>query len=361
MDDKCGICYELYDDNKVRVPLHRINDSNFHYICFDCVSCMKTNYCPYCRSDLIFNVKSELNDDDINNEYNVIYDNNMTTLLIIACKNSSSDDALNIINNESLLYLDKFDNWGCSALTWACKNNLINVAIKLIDLYIELNCENCIGKPDKNGNNAFLYACSCGSLDIIEKFLSIKNTDLINIGQINNSDDNALILICNNSLSDIAIKLIDITINSRNKNNCIKFNHVNNVNTTALIHACAKKLNDVALKLIKFKNVKIDQVDHTCSTAFIWACYSGLNDVANEILETYSSKEIKPWQIDNSCSTALIWACKNNLQDVALNILNKINISMLNCNQIDCDGKQALDYALENDMGEVFSILDNIC
>lgn len=68
--------------------------------------------------------------------------------LITACKNNVDYYAIDLIDNhiKSIDELNTVDNYRNTALMIACENNLTNVATKLIEKKVNLNCKNTSGE-----------------------------------------------------------------------------------------------------------------------------------------------------------------------------------------------------------------------
>ena len=63
--DTCDICLEKYKMDNPKIPLHKLNNNDFHYICYNCILNIKDVLCcPFCKQDTIFFIKQLNNDLD---------------------------------------------------------------------------------------------------------------------------------------------------------------------------------------------------------------------------------------------------------------------------------------------------------
>jgi ankyrin repeat protein len=176
------------------------------------------------------------------------------------------DDILNghILSNIS-------DKSNVTALIYACKNKMTEVALKLLDM----NC-----KPEqvnKHGNTALILACYKGKG---MKEVALKLLDMnCNPEQVNKHGNTASILACEKGMKEVVLKLLDMNCNSE---------QVNKNGNTALIYACSKGMTEVALKLLDM-NCKPEHVNKNRDTALILACDKGMTEVANKIKQKLKS------------------------------------------------------------------------
>ena len=269
-ENLCGICLTNYDSSNPYVPMHKATNNKFHFVCYKCFQQLN-NICPFCQceSNLIINPKL----------FNNIYD---------VCKKGDKQLALELLNGKRYDKIDFVDDYGNTALIWACSNSLSEVALELI--------KTGQAKPE----------------------------------QINNFGHSALILACSNILSDVALELI--------KTGQSKPEQINSCGNTALICACSNSLSDVALELIKTGQSKPEQISSSGNMALTYACINSLSEVALELIKTGQSK---PGHITNGESPLTI-ACKNCLSEVALEL---IKTGQSKPDHQDFDDLSALDWA----------------
>ena len=91
---------------------------------------------------------------------------------------------------------------------------------------------------------------------------------------------------------------------------------------TALILACQNKMSNVALALIQTGQSKPEQVNSVGNTALILACYNEIPEVAMALIQTGQSK---PEQVNKFGNTALQFAENNNMNEVVAEILKLKN------------------------------------
>ena len=77
-------------------------------------------------------------------------------------------------------------------------------------------------------------------------------------------------------MEDVALELI--------KTGHAKPEQIENYGHTALILACENEMTEVALELIKTGKSNPDHISQDGKTAFSWACERGMKDVAYELI-----------------------------------------------------------------------------
>jgi ankyrin repeat protein len=161
------------------------------------------------------------------------------------------------------------------------------------------------------------------------------------VGFVNDdTDDTALIIACENKMSDVALALI-ATGHSNPGNPDMNGN-------TALILACENKMSDVALALIATEHSNPGNPDMNGDTALMFACRHKMTNVALELIATEHSN---PEQAANTTgNTALIIACENKMSDVALAL---IATKQSNPGNPDMNGDTALIIACQYEMSDV--------
>lgn len=166
-----------------------------------------------------------------NYKKNETYADGVVTPLIVACRGNLVDDSLLLSITESPLGID---TTGTSALIYACKNNMEDVALRLIKNNADVNVIN------KQGHTALLWACG-------------------------------------KKMSSVALKLI-----SKCTKNVIE-QATNTFGETPLLVACQNQMNDVALEMIK-KSDNISYVTNEGQTAFQWAVHNEMTQVIHAML-----------------------------------------------------------------------------
>lgn len=352
--------------------------------------------------------------------YETIIESNIWGIncLMIACKNRMNTIALQIIfkicdntnNYTGILHNDthmhsaicvfnQTDNFGKTALYWACLNNLSDIALLLIP-YMSYSA---IEQPDEYENTALILACKNNMCDVAIQLIYIMSDEIINLNDkpalywaykhkmndiipiledkmINYLElyDNGLYYACKNGFEEIALKLIN------NKENCeciFKIEKKHN----AYYYACKNHMHQI-IKIFKEKiqiyceNVQnklifackynlmylVDQIiadplfdsyDETDiyykKNALMFACSNKLNNIATKIISKMSNNGIN--QIDIFGNTALIYSCSRNLNDIALQLINLTSYNLVE--HKNNAGLSAKNYAILNYMPEVVSTL----
>jgi ankyrin repeat protein len=281
-----------------------------------------------------------------------INDNNDTALLL-ACKNNIPEVALKLISMGEIINpgqvnkkSDK-DQGGNTALIWACSNNMEEVALKLIENFGEkTNPENV----NTYGYTALQYTIINKNLEVALKLISMG--EIINPGQVNKKSDKdqggntALIWACSNNMEEVALKLIENFGEKTNPEN------VNTYGYTALQYTIINKNLEVALKLIEKFGEKTNpqSVNVNNDTALILAIKNNMPEVALKLIEKFGEKT-KP-QLVNGGYTVLILAIKNEMSEVALKLIEKFG-EKTKPQLVNTDGNTALLLAIKNEMSEV--------
>jgi len=201
---------------------------------------------------------------------------------------------------------------------------------------------------DRTMYNFLAWCCDKSKSEKTILYL-LDNFDLSGIvGQPTVLGKTALIYACENGLTEVALKILELFGPKCNIGQ-VDYHYKN----TVLIHACIKSMTHVALKILEFpKECNIGQVSYKGDTALIGACRNILSDVALKIIELYGSECNVSQTTLIYKFTALMWACKKRLSEVALKMIDKFG---LDCN-IGCvnkHGNTAFIWACENGLTEV--------
>jgi ankyrin repeat protein len=175
-----------------------------------------------------------------------------------------------LLSDEKIEKIEKtyFDK---TALLNACKNNLENVALEILNNYDGTN----IGIYDKHGNTALLWACLNKLENIALKIL--EHPKECNITHKNNSGHDALKLAIIFDFENIALKILkeyDTKLNIKKIQ-------------TLIMYACVGKLESVVLELLKFPKYDIEK---NYDVVIIWASQFGLENVILKIARKYPKK-----------------------------------------------------------------------
>jgi ankyrin repeat protein len=243
--------------------------------------------------------------------------------------NSSIAEFKQSINTIPYL-LTKVNKYNQTPLIYALIRRRIDMVMIIID-YAKTNGPDSVKLDiiDDLGLTPLMY--SCISTDFNQVALSIldigkeKGSKSINLSHKNVNNDTAFIWACEKKLSDIAIKILEFSIED-NLADIIK-----NEQTTLII-ACNNSLDKVALRLLEL-NIDTSKIDNLGYTALIYACMNGLANVALILLDK-SADDISLEQITKTGYTALMAACENSLEDVVIKMLdfkpNELDIEHIN-------------------------------
>ena len=187
--------------------------------------------------------------------------------------------------------LNSKDEYGATALMWACFNGHKDVVKLLLDSNIELNARS------DYGDTALMWACQNGHKDVVQLLLDYSDSnmdDFLDWGYI-----------------------IDV-------------NATNNYGWTAFMAACCNGHNDVVQLLLNLsdRNIDMNARNNQGYTAFMYACYNGHKDVVQLLLD--HSERIDFNAKDTSGNTAFMWACDIGHTDIVKSILNHVEWSRMN-------------------------------
>ncbi len=276
--------------------------------------------------------------------------------------------------NQSLL--NKLNSMGQTPIIYSILNSKTEFSFYLLQNNIILNT------IDYYGFTPLMYACMLKD-SIYDKILDIakeKGGSYVAIQYINSNSDSAFSWACENSLTDIALRIIDFKFENINLDtlilackkgmnrvvlkiidmDTIDLSQVDKFGNTILQLCCIYKLNDVAIKLLEkdSNSIKLNNVSNKGYTAFMLACEYRLNDVANAILK-YNSNEINISHINNDGNTSIMLACKNKMDDIAIKILDT-DADIIRLNHINNDGYTALMFAAMYKLENIaLAMLDN--
>jgi ankyrin repeat protein len=222
------------------------------------------------------------------------------------------------------------------------------VALKLIDKYGKK--KGYLEQINDNNDTALLLACKNNIPEVALKLISMG--EIINPGQVNKKSDKdqggntALIWACSNNMEEVALKLIENFGEKTNPEN------VNTYGYTALQYTIINKNLEVALKLIEKFGEKTNpqSVNVNNDTALILAIKNNMPEVALKLIEKFGEKT-KP-QLVNGGYTVLILAIKNEMSEVALKLIEKFG-EKTKPQLVNTDGNTALLLAIKNEMSEV--------
>ena len=205
-------------------------------------------------------------------------DNKGKTALMYACKKKLSQIAIKIILKGCRLNLQ--DNRGKTALMYACENNSEEIVNQLIDNNYELNLD----LQDFNGRTALMYACFHNNLNIVNQLLDSEYN--LNLDLQDNRGRTSLMTSCFYDYPEIVNKLIvcgcDLNIKDNNEK-------------TALMTACFRQL-PVIINILIDNGVNPDGCDITGFETIIEPYIEFWSNYKNQIVKV--NRPTILWNID---------------------------------------------------------------
>ena len=239
---------------------------------------------------------------------------NNSCALTEACRNNMIEFAHKIIDkdyNKKDMYL--------SALYSACANNMNDVVIKLLNRInpYDLNKKRIYIKLE-----IFKFACKYNMINVALRLINMMDdvpTLEESINEDNRVGESFLHWACFYNMEEVAIKLIN------NKNKIDRYYHF--YETIPLHWACEKKMSKVAIMIInqmkpsKIYSILLDEEidkisisDTWGNTALIYACKNNMIDVALELIKRMDIKSIN--KKNNNKINALYYAEQNNMIEI---------------------------------------------
>jgi ankyrin repeat protein len=258
-------------------------------------------------------------DSDYLNRKNTLGEN----ALIMCCRNRMETLGLKIMERENIEYSYRCN--GNNVLSIACDNSMSEIALALLKKNESALCtlceEHAFRRACKNGltmvvdefikkgtidynaraNNAYtglIYACNYGHSDIALKLLACQNID---INYIDPDGDTAFLCACRCGLVEVVDKMLHFSTPLGYPGKSIDHYVIDNWGSTALLGACKYGHGIIALKIISSIEESMQRID------FDQSDLDKMIDLLN--------------QEDNDGNTALIYACKNGLLDVVKKLL----------------------------------------
>jgi len=215
---------------------------------------------------------------------------------------------------------------GCFDMLHSGHIAFLNEASKHGDVYVGLGADETVyglkGRYPVNNQNERKYILESlksvkevwinsgsGLMDFTQEIMKL-NPDIFIVNEDGNT---ALILACDNKMTEVALELIKTGHANPEQIN-------NNYGNTALILACENIMTEVTLELIKTGHVNPEQINNNYgNTALILACRNEMKEVALELIKT---GHVKPDHIAQDGTTALSWACEKDMKDVAYELFS---------------------------------------
>ena len=179
--------------------------------------------------------------------------------LIEACEGGDTKKALSLIMNikQHIIFDDVL---------------LMPLIFELDKVQLKMNNDTNLSIVDSYGKTALIYACKNKMKEVALKLIQ---TGHAKPEQVYNDDCTVLICACQNKMEEVALELI--------KTGYAKPEQVVSNGCTALIWACQKGMTKVALELIQTGHAKPEQVDNLGYTALILACSNKMKEVVLEL------------------------------------------------------------------------------
>lgn len=148
------------------------------------------------------------------------------------------------------IFIDHVDNYGCTALYFACQNNRLNVAVYLVNNGARIDVKN--GK----GHNILCDAKKTNHVEIVEylTLIEFENTTLYNF-------------IESNDLINFSAALENLYLTCPST---VGLKHFSDVVNRCLVKSAKHKKNNFVSYLIE-KNVNINAIDPFGNTCLMWA------------------------------------------------------------------------------------------
>jgi ankyrin repeat protein len=283
---------------------------------------------------------------------------------------------------------DKVDSISNTPLLFACEKGDRIAIKKIIDK--KEDCKlNHINKRKRSALLEILHSYRLKDSDIQEFVSTIIEKPECDFNQIDPQyGDTILMLVCNQRLDKVALKMLDTV-------DC-KINNVNSKGETCLSIACGNSLIDsnvaikimdtrgfrlnrhpnilimacmhiqtkIALKILDHPDCDLDYINYNLklengTTPLMWACKNSMIDVILKIINTPGHKL---YNIDNQGNTLLIWACKmestalwackHGMESIALRVLDMDDCDL---NHVNFERKTALIWACDKRLYKVVS------
>ncbi len=247
-------------------------------------------------------------------------------------------------NGPESIKLEIIDDLGLTPLMYSCISTDFNqVALSILEIGKEKG-PNTINLSYKNQNNdtAFIWACEKKLSDIAIKMLEFSIDD--NLADIIKNEQTTLMIACNNSLDKVAIRLLELNIDT---------SKIDNLGYTALIYSCMNGLSDVALQLLNKSadDISLEQITKTGYTALMSACENSLEEVVIKMLD-FKPDELDIEHINFKDETVLMIACQKRLENV-LNKMLDFAPSVIKLGHINKQGNTAFMLACYSSLSKI--------
>jgi ankyrin repeat protein len=173
----------------------------------------------------------------------VYCDQDQEITLLYVCRRGFRKTAIGMISNNQIDDVGEIDEYAFTALMWACKKLMSDVATLLITTFGDKCDPQQVGS---SGDTALIWACYRSMPDVATLLITTFG-DKCKPQQVNKAGYSALIWDCYNSMFDVATLLIT-TFGDK-----CKPQQVNKAGYSALSFAFINKMNDVAVLIQKYE------------------------------------------------------------------------------------------------------------
>lgn len=291
---------------------------------------------PFLFACSIFNEKSISNAlflyeyvNDINQQAN-----NGFTALVCACYHKNISIVDKLLSNPTIKVNLK-DNYGKTALYYACSNKLEDIACRLLLM------DDNINETNNDNHIYFMIACKNNMKKLCKLLLS---GPTINLNLKDNTNNTALHYACFYKLENIACRLVSIVNN---------INEINDAGYSPLMIACIAGMKKLCKLLLSIPTIKLDLIDNNGKTALHYACSNKLESIACKIVSMVDNLN----DIDNEGRTPLMLACTNRMEKLCKILLFNPTIKL---NMKDVFGNTALHYAYSNKLENIAQRIESL-
>ena len=242
-------------------------------------------------------------------QYNIL----LNKTLLHHCMDISDDDNKSLLILANKCLIEEYDN----NLLFLCKCKFKYKALNIIEANKVYTDQ--IEDIDTDKNTPLIWTCRNNMPEIAHKIISTYG-EKCNPGQVNSFKRTALIYAVKNKMDSVAIELM-----IKFSNKC-KIKQIDNAENNALAYACYNKLEDIANKIMKITNkpkIKVNCKDDNSDGNLFTAIYNdGLSDEDEEVVEEYNEWDDEYNEVDNYDLIPLLSVCKNGPESLAINIID---------------------------------------
>ena len=213
---------------------------------------------------------------------------NDTPILWATYHNNSQICKALIQNGAEINHTDRIN---CTALLYACKNNMVDIALLILTTYPQIELDHI----SNNDNTILSYACKNNMHTVTQYILTNHSKTNIQLNIPSPDGDTPLMIACKNNNTIITSQLLDHPF--------INVNYINQHRQTALKIAYDNNNIKIMTLLLSHKNIKL--IDVHVLPILLWACQNSHTDIILYILSntTFNMKLLGCPYIDNNDET----------------------------------------------------------